>query len=924
MSTKYPGNIITSGANAGYSVAFDGTGDYLSMSSGTSLGAGNFTIECWVYLTAAAASETTVGSSTNYYTVGFNGNFVFRVGTTNLWRSFDGQGSQATIDGSFTWSTGQWYHMAWVRNSGTVTVYRNGTSLGSVADSKTLSDSTNGYGIAATRQASSYSSLLTGYISNLRVVVGTALYTAAFTPPTQLLAITNTSLLTCNSPAIVDQSSNNFTITANGNAAVSTFTPFQGYVAYNPALGAATPGIWTVSDAIQAAQTRRWNMYDPYFQNTTLLLHGNGTNGAQNNTFLDSSSNNFTITRNGNTTQGTFSPFSQTGWSANFTGAQTSPPVTFPTNAAYSLGSTADFTVEMWVYFTGGMGSEQSIMERFDGTAGPGWIVGKSSSDKIWFGFAGSTYPGNTTVVTGKWYHVCWMRTGGNSYLFLDGVLDRAAVATTNFTDGTTPLSIGERDTGTQTFALNGYVSNIRIVKGTAVYSTSGFTVPTAPLTAITNTVLLTLQSNRFVDNSVTAATATVGSTASIQAFSPFAPTAAYSASTNGGSGYFDGTGDYLSITGGLTNAGTTDMCIEFFAYYTGGTFSDYKFAFDSRTSGGSFKDGIAIAANTSTGAWYVSWAGQEIVATAKAGAYWNHVCVTRQSGVFRLFVDGVLQGTYTPSPAFDFTSTANRIGNFYGTTTTYPWIGYITNVRSTKGSVPTSYQTTSTTTGASIFTPPSSPLTLTSQGASSPSLLALFTNAGVTDATGKNVLETVGNAQISTTQSKFGGSSISLPDTSSYSVIQNYNNRFDFGTGDFTIECWVYITGALSGDQYVIDFPASGALHVGINIFSSGWRIGGFNSYLITGSTGLVQNSWIHVAMVKQSGTLYAYINGTLLGSIAANVSFSATGTVYFGRYYAGTSSNNMTGYIDDLRVTKYARYTAAFTPQTSQWQDQ
>jgi hypothetical protein len=49
---------------------------------------------------------------------------------------------------------------------------------------------------------------------------------------------------------------------------------------------------------------------DPNFNQTVLLLHGDGTNGAQNNTFLDSSSNTFTITRNGNTTQGTFSPFS--------------------------------------------------------------------------------------------------------------------------------------------------------------------------------------------------------------------------------------------------------------------------------------------------------------------------------------------------------------------------------------------------------------------------------------------------------------------------------------------------------------------------------------------------------------------------------------------------------------------------------------
>ena len=67
---------------------------------------------------------------------------------------------------------------------------------------------------------------------------------------------------------------------------------------------------------------------DGYFNLVSLLLPGNGTNGAQNNTFLDSSSNNFTITRNGNTTQGTFSPFSQTGWSGNFNTSTTYLTVT--------------------------------------------------------------------------------------------------------------------------------------------------------------------------------------------------------------------------------------------------------------------------------------------------------------------------------------------------------------------------------------------------------------------------------------------------------------------------------------------------------------------------------------------------------------------------------------------------------------------
>jgi len=58
---------------------------------------------------------------------------------------------------------------------------------------------------------------------------------------------------------------------------------------------------------------------DPYFMYNSLLLPGNGTNLAQNNTFLDGSTNNFAITRHGNTTQGTFSPCGS-NWSNYFDG----------------------------------------------------------------------------------------------------------------------------------------------------------------------------------------------------------------------------------------------------------------------------------------------------------------------------------------------------------------------------------------------------------------------------------------------------------------------------------------------------------------------------------------------------------------------------------------------------------------------------
>ena len=115
----------------------------------------------------------------------------------------------------------------------------------------------------------------------------------------------------------------------------------------------AASGVWTLDQAMQYTKQGIWPQAntptpnDPYFQYVTSLLHGDGTNGGQNNTFLDSSSNAFTITRNGNTTQGSFSPYGSL-WSNSFNG--TNQYCTISNSSA--LDQVGDYTQEGWFFVT--------------------------------------------------------------------------------------------------------------------------------------------------------------------------------------------------------------------------------------------------------------------------------------------------------------------------------------------------------------------------------------------------------------------------------------------------------------------------------------------------------------------------------------------------------------------------------------------
>jgi hypothetical protein len=123
----------------------------------------------------------------------------------------------------------------------------------------------------------------------------------------------------------------------------------------------------------------------------------------------------------------------------------------------------------------------------------------------------------------------------------------------------------------------------------------------------------------------------------------------------------------------------------------------------------------------------------------------------------------------------------------------------------------------------------------------------------------------------------------------------------------DFTIEFWLYLTG-VTGEGTAFYVPATGGINLFMSI-SSNWGIAR-SGVAVDNNFGTppTQNTWHHIAVSRTGSTINAYIDGTRVFT-GTNTSSYAAGSLQVGLSSFGT----ITGYIDDLRVTKYARYTGS-----------
>ena len=656
---------------------------------------------------------------------------------------------------------------------------------------------------------------------------------------------------------------------------------------------------------------------------------------------VDGSTNTYSITENdgggsssgsGHVASSAFSPYHPGGYSTYFGGSEY---MTFAgASGSLLLGVNTNFTIEMWIYITS-LSAINTIISQVSGTAHTSNLsvntsgefflqIYQSSTNRITKTTSGAGIAANT------WYHVALTHEAANSgtgtagkfAFFVNGTeVDSVTSASYSWYNGT---DMGNMEIGRYAYSNTnyyyGYITDFRITQS-LVY-TSNFTAPSKRLTAISNCTLLALHLPYFRDGSTNDTSYAIGAgSPQTVRFGPY-DYLAYDKSTHGGSVYFDGDADYFTVGSASDGALTGTFTIECWFML--------KEAYDAKvhtliSNYDGSANGWGLQLRTGGELWLFAAIGQPLSYTlSPLQNVWYHVAVSNDSGnnTGKLFVNGKQVDTHSDANIYDAADmqansqpmTIGRIGN----NSTQDMYGYIADLRILSG----------THLRTATFTPPTSPLTA-------------ITNTKVLTCNNTNDVWDQASGHIVHKGST--GTGVGLPASN---VVRKWTGtgvssiRFSTGTplvqtmmkplgaGDFTIEGWVYFD--TNNDPHGIFHTGSGFLGKGAtynyaNINGVGFGLNGSTGYYRLYHAGAATNStqqatattWTHFAVVRNSGTIKVYADGTATSISVSNTTNFTEPDIVLGAFYDTTQS--LAGYLQDFRISNYARYTSNFTAPTA-----
>lgn len=193
--------------------------------------------------------------------------------------------------------------------------------------------------------------------------------------------------------------------------------------------------------------------------------------------------------------------------------------------------------------------------------------------------------------------------------------------------------------------------------------------------------------------------------------------------------------------------------------------------------------------------------------------------------------------------------------------------------------------------------------------------LLMHFDGNYLNEATGLTATASGSNISIDASAPLYGSGSLSITGDSSY-LTSTYPSELPIGTGDYTCEFFANVTSFAPAYQSILNIGsyASGALFRIQSGLLEVYEAGNQRAFAYSFPTG----TWKHVAFCRASGTLRAFVDGIQVGSdVSTSVSIPALDmTIGMSQHSSGEYLN---GRLEDLRLTKGARYTANFTAPSS-----